>query len=122
MSIKKLIKSSEPLVMKATLRVFTGKDKFFGPGKLELLEHIQSTGSISQAAKKMGMSYKKAWDMINALNQQCTKPIVITQTGGSAGGKAVVTPEGEQLIQAFQVLNADFQSFLDAQSARFLEL
>lgn len=122
MSIKKLIKSSEPLVMKATLRAFTGKDKFFGPGKLELLEHIQSTGSISQAAKKMGMSYKKAWDMMNALNQQCTQPIVITQTGGSAGGKAIVTPEGEQLIQAFQVLNADFQSFLDTQAARFLEL
>jgi len=61
MSVKDLINHDESIQLKATLRVFIGDEKLFGPGKLELLQLIQETGSISQAAKKMGLSYKKAW-------------------------------------------------------------
>lgn len=122
MSIQKLIKSLDPITFQATLRIFIGEDKFLGPGKVELLEFIQETGSISQAAKKMGMSYKKAWDMIQALNAQCNQPIVSTKTGGAKGGKALVSPAGEHLIQAFKLVELDFQQFLSNQSKRFSEM
>lgn len=102
MPVKDLLKRNSDVQIKATLRVFNGEDKLFGPGKLELLQFIQETGSISQAAKKMGLSYKKAWDMVNSLNQLCNKPIIQAQTGGSKGGKTVLTPEGLELMEAFQ--------------------
>ena len=60
--------------------------KFFGPGRAELLELVEESGSISQAAKSMGMSYKKAWAMIDEMNTLGQKPYVITQKGGQKGG------------------------------------
>jgi molybdate transport system regulatory protein len=63
--------------------------RFFGPGPAELLEYIELTGSISQAAKKMQMSYKKAWELVNNLNAMSAHPMVITVTGGEKGGVAL---------------------------------
>ena len=120
MSVKDLINHDESVQLKATLRVFIGDEKLFGPGKLELLQLIQETGSISQAAKKMGLSYKKAWEMINSLNKHCKMPVVKTLTGGAKGGKSVLTPEGLELMQAFQILNRNFQRFLEEQLPRYL--
>jgi molybdate transport system regulatory protein len=68
MLVKDILKLDQGVQLKATLLVFNGEEKLVGPGKLELLQFIQETGSISQAAKKMGLSYKKAWDRINSLN------------------------------------------------------
>jgi len=68
----------------------------------------------------MGLSYKKAWDMVNSLNQLCKNPIVQTQTGGSKGGKTIVTPEGLKLMEAFRKLQKNFQQFLDEQLPLFL--
>ena len=121
MAIHDLLKQSDSVQLKATLRVFCGEEKLFGPGKLELLQHIQETGSISQAAKKMGLSYKKAWDMVNSLNQLCKTPIVQAQTGGVKGGKTVLTPEGFALMESFRVLQSNFQQFLAEQLPLFLE-
>jgi molybdate transport system regulatory protein len=120
MPVKDLLKQDSKIQIKATLRVFNGEDKLFGPGKLELLQFIQETGSISQAAKKMGLSYKKAWDMVNSLNQLCKNPIVQAQTGGVKGGKTVLTPEGLELMDAFRVLQKNFQQFLEEQMPLFL--
>jgi molybdate transport system regulatory protein len=121
MPVKDLLKRNSEVQIKATLRVFNGDDKLFGPGKLELLQFIQETGSISQAAKKMGLSYKKAWDMVNSLNQLCKRPIVQAQTGGAKGGKTVLTPEGLELMEAFRVLQKNFQQFLEDQMPLFLD-
>ena len=63
--------------------------RFFGPGPVELLQRIEETGSINQAAKKMGMSYKKAWEMVNRLNEIVGSPLVITATGGEKGGRYI---------------------------------
>ena len=85
--------------------VYVDNAKFFGPGRLELLEHIQATGSIAQAAKAMGLSYKKAWTMVDALNNVGKSPYVITQKGGAEGGGAVLTETGRKVMEAYQRLS-----------------
>ena len=75
-----------------------------GPGKIELLEFIAETGSISQAAKKMAMSYRRAWLLIDELNQMFIKPCVEKTTGGAHGGGAKVTAFGQRVIAAFRNL------------------
>ena len=95
-------------------------DRFMGIGRLELLRQIQLHGSISKAAQEMGMSYKRAWDLVSSLNAQAARPLVLTQTGGKRGGGTVVTPEGEALIAEFESLQARFHAFLAAEAARML--
>ena len=92
--------------------------RFFGPGPVELLEHIRDTGSISQAAKKMEMSYKKAWALINNLNSMSTRPLVITATGGEKGGGSSITAEAEEMIAYHQQLRQRFKKFLEEETAR----
>ena len=76
-------------------------ERFFGPGPAELLELIGETGSISQAAKAMGMSYKKAWGIVERLNSR-SRPYVVTQPGGEKGGGAELTEEGKAVVKSFQ--------------------
>ena len=75
-----------------------------GAGKVELLEHIAETGSISGAAKKMKMSYRRAWLLIDELNQMFAEPCVESTTGGAGGGGATVTVFGQKVIAAFRAL------------------
>ena len=74
----------------------------FGPGKADLLQAIISTGSISQAARQMDMSYRRAWQLVTTMNQCFISPLVETQTGGSHGGGALVTPLGHEVLQLFR--------------------
>jgi len=96
-------------------------ERFMGIGRLELLEKIQEFGSISKAAQAMEMSYKRAWDLVNSLNQQARQPLVDTQTGGKRGGGAVVTAEGLRLLTEFRAMQARFQEFLAAENQRLAE-
>lgn len=121
MLIKEILKPSKTFHLSSLLRVESEDDRFLGPGRIELLEKIIETGSISQAAKLMGMSYKKAWDLINSINQHTNSPIVTTQTGGEGGGGTIVTQEGKQLIVAFKKLHNDFQIYLSEKLEAFLE-
>jgi len=89
-----------------------GTERFMGIGRLELLGHIQQTGSINQAAKAMRMSYKRAWELVHSMNTQADTPLVTTQTGGDKGGGAIVTPEGEKYLAYYQALHERFQQFL----------
>jgi molybdate transport system regulatory protein len=77
-------------------------EKFFGPGRAELLELIGETGSIARAAKSMGMSYKKAWDMVHEMNTRGNKPYVISHKGGENGGGAEITEAGKKMISAYK--------------------
>ncbi|QNF34208.1 LysR family transcriptional regulator [Adhaeribacter swui] len=95
------------------LWVESDQDRFLGPGRIELLEKIQEFGSISKAAAAMGMSYKKAWDLVASMNQQARNPLVVAQTGGTKGGGAHVTKAGEQAISSYKLLQARFQAFLE---------
>jgi molybdate transport system regulatory protein len=92
------------------------KDRFLGPGRVELLERIIELGSIAKAASAMEMSYKKAWDLITSMNTQALHPFVLTQAGGKKGGGAIVTEEGRKAIQAYRLLQQRFQQFLERET------
>ncbi|MEW6133447.1 MAG: LysR family transcriptional regulator [Pseudomonadota bacterium] len=87
-----------------------------GKGRLELLRHIDSTGSISKAAKAMKMSYKSAWDAVDAMNNAMGTPLVESASGGSRGGGSRLTAAGTKLIAEFQSLEAQHRQWLDAAS------
>jgi len=91
-----------------------GNATFLGHGRVALLERIKEFGSISEAAKSMDMSYKHAWDLVDSMNRQARKPLVIKSTGGRGGGGATLTEEGERSICAFWDFHNDFQKFLKA--------
>lgn len=84
------------------LRVFLGPDTMFGPGKAELLQNISETGSIAAAGRRMGMSYKRAWYLINSLNAYFQKPVVISTKGGAKGGGASLTETGKSVLAHYQ--------------------
>lgn len=87
-------------------------ERFMGIGRLELLGHIQRTGSINQAAKAMNMSYKRAWEMVHSMNTQANTPLVTTQTGGEKGGGTSITVEGDKYLAYYRGLHERFQKFL----------
>ncbi len=73
-----------------------------GPGKIALLQAVSHTGSISAAARDQGMSYRRAWLLLDEMNRALTQPVVQTQAGGSHGGGAQLTPAGERLIVLYR--------------------
>lgn len=84
--------------MKLKIRLTCDKTIAFGPGKFELLIHIAELGSISAAAKQMKMSYRRAWELVDVMNQYFKEPLVTTTAGGSHGGGAQVTELGNQVL------------------------
>src|SRR5213075_3539291 len=85
-----------------TLRVQGKGRPAIGPGKAELIERIAETGSISAAARAMGLSYRRAWQLVEGLNKACREPVVLTAVGGKRGGGAAVTPFGLRLVRLFR--------------------
>jgi molybdate transport system regulatory protein len=81
-----------------------------GPGKIELLEAIRASGSLSQAARELGMSYRRAWLLIDSLKSTFNEPVASATTGGPGGGGATLTPFGEQLIDSYRALERDIAS------------
>jgi molybdate transport system regulatory protein len=72
-----------------------------GPGKAKLLESIRDTGSISAAAREMGMSYKRAWVLLDSINQAFTEPVVKAAPGGAGGGGAILTAFGVEMLERY---------------------
>ena len=87
-----------------TLRVLGKNAAAMGPGKAELVEHIAATGSISAAARAMGMSYRRAWQLVEALNAAYREAVIATATGGKRGGGARVTPFGKRVVRDFRAM------------------
>jgi molybdate transport system regulatory protein len=85
-----------------TLRVLGKAAAAMGPGKAELVERIERTGSISAAAREMGMSYRRAWQLVEALNRDFREAVVETAIGGRRGGGARVTAFGERVVARFR--------------------
>jgi molybdate transport system regulatory protein len=102
-----------------TLRVLGSDTPALGPGKAKLVDLIDSTGSISAAARAMGMSYRRAWLLVSAMNDSFKEPVVVAETGGKRGGGARVTPFGKRLVERFHAMESkasaaiasDLQSF-----------
>lgn len=76
----------------------------FGPGKAELLAHVRDCGSISEAARRMGMSYRRAWTLLEAVTVLAGAPVIATERGGARGGGARLTDRGEALLAAYESL------------------
>ena len=87
------------------LRLYFG-ELMLGPGKAALLEAIASEGSISAAGRKMGMSYKRAWQLVEAMNAGLREPLVESARGGAKGGGAHLTPTGHEVLTAYRNLEA----------------
>lgn len=85
---------------------------YLGGKRIDLLEQIDRTGSISQAAKAAGLSYKAAWDAVDAMNNLSHRPLVVKATGGSGGGGTQLTPFGRQLVHTLRRMQAEYERFL----------
>lgn len=92
--------------MKPSIRILFGAASSLGPGKIALLEAIVRCGSISAAARDMGMSYRRAWLLVEAMNQSFKQPAVTAATGGKRGGGAEVTPFGLDLLVRYRKIEA----------------
>ncbi len=91
---------------KLRLRVVFGAGVMIGPGKAELLEHIRDTGSISAAGRAMGMSYKRAWMLVEVMNAAFRDPLVSSVRGGPQGGGAQLTEAGAQVVAHYRAMEA----------------
>jgi molybdate transport system regulatory protein len=89
-----------------TLRVDFGSSRSIGPGKILLLEEIARTGSISKAGRALGMSYRRAWLLIDDLNQSFRDPVVNAKPGGSQGGGAALTEFGTALVCEYRAIES----------------
>ncbi len=86
-------------------RLRLGTVVLIGPGKIELLRAVAKCGSISAAARELGMGYKRVWSLLDELQRACPKPLIETSAGGSGGGGARVTDAGLALIEAYDELD-----------------
>jgi molybdate transport system regulatory protein len=91
-------------------RVDFGRDEAVGPGKIALLEHIGRGGSLSQAARELGMSYRRAWQLLASLNGSFRERVAVTAKGGRGGGGARLTPFGQLLIRAYREFDTEVQA------------
>lgn len=117
-SVKHIFKKKINYKVNGNLLIECKGSRYFGPGRAELLELIAETGSLNKAAIGMGMSYKKAWEMVSDLNSQSATPLVILKTGGEKGGGSVITAEAKELIACYKLLRKRFQAFLEKETKR----
>ena len=85
-----------------SFRVDLGRDAAVGPGKIALLEHIARGGSLSQAARDLHMSYRRAWQLLDDLNGCFRQRVALTAKGGRGGGGATLTAFGRQLVRIYR--------------------
>ena len=88
------------------LRIGTDRSLALGPGKVALLEAIEETGSISAAGRKLGMSYRRAWLLVDALNRAFAQPVITTATGGREGGGTALTATGAEVVRRYRTIAA----------------
>jgi molybdate transport system regulatory protein len=96
----------EGAMARLSLRIDLGTAGALGPGKVALLERIDEHGSISAAARAMGMSYRRAWLLVEAVNGAFREPAVAARPGGPAGGGAALTPFGADLVRRYRAIEA----------------
>lgn len=89
------------------IRIVQGDELLLGPGRADLLDYIRETGSIAAAGRRMGMSYKRAWQLAESLNATFHAPLILAAKGGVAGGGARLTPLGIRVLEAYRALEAN---------------
>ena len=116
---KKLPGSPFGKSVRARLWIEGSRGGFLGIGKVSLLEAIAEKGSISQAAKAIGMSYKRAWQLVEDMNALADTPLVITETGGAHGGGTRLTERGLCAVANYRRLEIEFEKFIQNSSESF---
>jgi molybdate transport system regulatory protein len=92
--------------LKLKVQIYLGEEIALGPGKVDLLEAVARTGSISAAGREMGLSYRRAWLLVDTMNRCFAEPLVATAHGGAGGGGARITPAGEDVLHRYRALQA----------------
>jgi len=93
-------------VVRPRLRVLLGDEIALGPGKVALLGAIAEHGTLAEAAKRLGMSYMRAWRLVQTMNACFAHPLVATARGGAQKGQAALTPEGEAVLGLYRRMEA----------------
>ena len=104
------------------LRILLGRSIAIGPGKAELLRLIEGTGSISAAARAMGMSYRRAWTLIETMNTAFREPLVAAATGGKGGGGASVTAFGFEVLKLYRAMEEKAAASVTAEMESFTKM
>lgn len=99
--------------LKIKLQLLCGDEIAMGPGKADLLDAIRAHGSISAAGRAMGISYRRTWLLVDAMNRCWIDKLVDTVPGGGQGKGAHVTPAGEAVLAAYRAMQAAAQSAVD---------
>lgn len=99
--------ANEPSRPRLRIRIVFGEHEMMGPGKAELLERIDRCGSIAAAGREMGMSYKRAWELVGTLNAMFCDPVVESTRGGPGGGGAVLTEAGRIVLNHYRGFEAE---------------
>lgn len=102
--------SAAPLSLKLKLQILCGEAIAMGPGKADLLDAIAAEGSISGAGRRLGMSYRRAWQLVDLMNRCWTAPLVETSPGSARGGGARLTDEGHDVLAAYRALVAALET------------
>jgi len=108
--------------LRPRLRVYLGAEVALGPGKAELLGHVAETGSLSEAARRMKMSYMKAWLLVRTMNRSFRKPLVQAGRGGSGGGGAALTAAGKRVLALYTEMEAASQAAMASRWKRLRAL
>jgi molybdate transport system regulatory protein len=98
--------SSKTPVLMPRFRVVCGKNIALGPGKVELLGFLLETGSLNQAARRMNMSYMRAWMLVNQMNKCFREPVIIAERGGRTGGGMKVTETGRRAFALYRKIES----------------
>jgi molybdate transport system regulatory protein len=108
--------------LNARLWINKGEETFLAVGRVTLLERIKEYGSITQAARSMGMSYRHAWELVDSMNRLAPKPLVVTETGGKGGGGTALTPAGEKLVARFWKMFQELKEFMKEKQKKWESL
>jgi len=103
-------KKNKPCAVLVRPRIYIGDGIALGPGKIDLLRAVGETRSIAAAARSLGVPYKRAWLLIDSLNEGFGRPVVETATGGKGGGGASLTPLGQQLVERYDALETSLNA------------
>jgi molybdate transport system regulatory protein len=95
---------------------------FIGAGRIKLLMAIDQTGSITEAAKSVEMSYKKAWKLIHSMNELSAQPLVLKTTGGKGGGGTMLTPYAHQVIKTYIDCKSEIHQKIDEVSVHLSDI
>jgi molybdate transport system regulatory protein len=115
-------KISPPANQKSALWLLFRERELLIKNRIDLLKKIEETGSLSRAAKAVNLSYKSAWDTIDALNNIAEKPLVTKATGGRAGGGSMISDYGREILHAYQTLETEYKNMVEGAGGTFDKL